>query len=591
MSRFSFGPVVLAKGIQFRLWAPHQRHVLLNLDGGGSHEMTRSPDGWYHSDVACAQAGSLYSFILDDGLIVPDPASRYQPQDVRGPSEVVDLDSFAWNSAVWRGRAWEEMVFYELHIGTFTKEGTFLAAIDRLDHLKSLGITAIQIMPISDFPGRRGWGYDGVLPYAPESTYGRPEHLKMLIEAAHKRGICVFLDVVYNHFGPDGNYMPDYAPIFSDRHNTPWGSGINYDGVDCEPVRRFVVENAVYWISEYRLDGLRLDAVHAMADNSGAHILHEIARRIREAAGDRNVHLILENDANDSDLLRREDGGGPCLFTAQWNDDFHHALHVAATGETFGYYADYASNPLSIGKALAEGFVFQGEHMPYRGATRGKQSAGLPATAFVAFIQNHDQIGNRALGDRVISSLPDEVIRAVAAVYLLSPQMPMLFMGEEWNAREPFPYFCDFNAMLNEQVRHGRRAEFARVPGFANDDLLDPTEPATFEAAKLDWSKRDEQSGASHLEFYASLLAVRHKRIIPLLKKLGRYGGALEHREDRLVSVTWRLTDDRRLHLFSNLTNEPVRMPNDAPSGEEIFSLRAADGVIAPWSVFWRIGV
>ncbi|OWW00119.1 malto-oligosyltrehalose trehalohydrolase [Rhizobium sp. R72] len=590
MSSSSFGPLILDTGIQFRLWAPYQQGVLLKLDDDGSYEMSRSPDGWHRCEVATAKAGSLYSFILDNGLVVPDPASRFQPSDVHGPTEVVDLSTFAWKPGRWRGRAWEEMVFYELHIGTFTEEGTFLAAIDRLDHLRNLGITAVQIMPISDFPGQWGWGYDGVLPYAPDSTYGRPEHLKMLVEAAHERDICVFLDVVYNHFGPEGNYMPAYAPVLSDGHDTPWGNGINYDGTDSEPVRRFIVENAVYWICEFRLDGLRLDAVHAIKDDSSEHILHEIAYRIRDAAGDRKVHLIVENEANDSELLSLKKAGDVRLFNAQWNDDFHHALHVAATGETSGYYADYVSSPPPIGKALAEGFVFQGEHMPYRGRRRGKRSADLPATAFVAFIQNHDQIGNRALGDRVISSLPEEVIRAVAAVYLLSPQIPMLFMGEEWNAKEPFPYFCDFDASLREAVRRGRRSELARLPGFAAGDQLDPTEASTFEAAKLDWSKRDEDAGASHLEFYASLLETRRKNIVPLLDKIDRCAGAWERRKDRLILVEWRLTDDRKLRLLGNLANEPAPTPANGHLGKEIFSLGVANDIIAPWSVFWRIG-
>lgn len=451
MSNFSFGPVFSESGTQFRFWAPFKERVSLRLHGHGDYPMQRSPQGWHVSDALDAQPGSLYNFLLADGLIVPDPASRFQPHDVHGPSELVDLSAFRWNCEKWKGRSWDEMVIYEVYLGASTEEGSFLSAVHRLDHLARLGVTALQIMPTGDFPGRWGWGYDGVLPYAPDSSYGRPEHLQMLVDAAHERDMCVFLDVVYNHLGPDGNYMAACAPLYTDRHNTPWGSAINFDGEGSKCVRQLFIENAVYWISEFRLDGLRLDAVHTIHDESDNHVLCELAQRIRDAAADRKVHLILENEDNDSDLLTREADGTVSLFHAQWNDDLHHALHVTATGEVFGYYTDYKDHSRAVGKALAQGFVYQGQEMPYSGRARGKPSGALPATAFVSFIQNHDQIGNRALGDRVLSSLPIEVISAVSAIYLLSPQIPMIFMGEEWNSRRPFPYFCDFDPALNEE--------------------------------------------------------------------------------------------------------------------------------------------
>ncbi|MDM9625394.1 malto-oligosyltrehalose trehalohydrolase [Rhizobium sp. S152] len=586
---FAFGPSVSDHGVEFRLWAPSQRSVFLQIDGIQRGPMRASSDGWHHYTSTEARPGSLYSFVLDSGLTVPDPASRFQPDDVHGQSEVINGSSFTWSVPEWRGRPWDETVLYELHIGAFTQQGTFLAAIDRLDHLQSLGITAIQIMPVADFPGRRGWGYDGVYPYAPESSYGRPEHLKRLIDEAHLRGISVFLDVVYNHFGPDGNYMPGYAPLFTDRHDTPWGPAVNFDGESSDPIRQFILENAIYWITEFRFDGLRLDAVHAMKDDGDDHILDVLARRVREAAGNRHVHLIVENEENDSDLLTRDQEGRAHLFDAQWNDDIHHALHVLATDETFGYYADYTPAAPLLGKTLAEGFVFQGQHMPYRGKARGKRSADLPPTAFISFIQNHDQIGNRAMGDRVISGLPDRVIRALASIYLLAPQIPMLFMGEEWNANQPFPYFCDFDAELNEKVRRGRREELSKLPGFDADDLLDPTEAVVFESAKLDWSKLDGQPGAQHLSFYANLLALRRRHILPLLGSIGC--GSFDRECLPLVSVRWPLSDGRSLHLLCNPGNEALEAPDESFDGEKILHLGTPGSMIEPWSVFWSVSV
>ncbi|MBX4937442.1 malto-oligosyltrehalose trehalohydrolase [Rhizobium binae] len=586
MTKMMFGPAFSEDGILFRLWAPLHERVSVRIEDAAPRPMQATEDGWHRCMVADAGAGTRYRFVLPDGLEVPDPASRFQPQDVHGPSEVVDLSSYRWNSSEWTGRPWEEMVIYELHVGCFTAQGTFRAAIDRLDHLHELGVTALQIMPVSDFPGRYNWGYDGVLPYAPDSSYGRPEDLMALVDAAHERGISVFLDLVYNHFGPDGNYIPSYAPLFTDHHKTPWGHGINYDGEGSEMIREFVIENALYWITEFRLDGLRFDAVHAIKDDSKEHLLHALARRIRAAAGDRHVHLLVENEENDSELLQRDGSGAVRLFTAQWNDDLHHVLHIAATGETFGYYADYAGDADKLGRALAEGFVFQGEHMPYRGGSRGRPSGHLPPTAFVSFIQNHDQIGNRALGDRIMAASPADAVKAVISIYLLAPQVPMLFMGEEWAAGEPFPFFCDFDEDLNDKVRKGRREELSRLPGFDADELLDPTAPSTFAAAKLDWSKC---ASSERLEFYRRLLDLRHQRIVPLLKGAG--GGNAAHRSDGATfAVDWTLAGDRRLHLDANLGSEAVRPPKRCDQGETIFCLGSGDGgQLAPWTVIWRI--
>ncbi|OLP61223.1 malto-oligosyltrehalose trehalohydrolase [Xaviernesmea oryzae] len=589
MTEKTFGPLLRPDGVLFRLWAPLQDTISLEIDGGEARTMSRAEDGWHSLLVAEAGIGTRYQFVLADGLKIPDPGSRHQPEDVHGPSEVVDLGSYDWKAAEWSGRPIEEIVLYELHIGTFTAEGTFRAAIDKLDHLKATGITAIQIMPIADFPGRYNWGYDGVLPYAPDASYGRPEDLMALVDAAHERGLCVFLDVVYNHFGPDGNYLPAYAPIFTDRHKTPWGNGINYDGKSAQAVRAFVIENAIDWIETYRFDGLRLDAVHAIEDNSGEHLLHELARRVRAAAGERHVHLVVENEDNDSDLLMRDAEGRPVFFTAQWNDDIHHVLHIAATGETFGYYADYADDKTKIGRALAEGFVFQGEHMPYRGEERGKPSADLPPTAFISFIQNHDQIGNRAKGDRMAETQDPDALKAITAIYLLAPQVPMLFMGEEWGATEPFPYFCDFNEELNEAVRKGRREELSRLPGFDGDDLMDPTAESTFKTGKLDWSKAESAQGGETLSFYKSLLDLRRRHIAPLLA--GAAGGSGQFdAQSPWVDVRWTLADGSQLRLLANLSAEALKGEVANIEGERLLTLGAVDETgFGPWSLAWML--
>lgn len=586
LTNMTFGPAVIEEGILFRLWAPLHESVSLKIEGADPWPMQAADGGWHRCRVPNAHAGTRYRFILPDGLEIPDPASRFQPQDVHGPSEVVDLSSYRWKASDWTGRPWEEMVIYEMHIGCFTPEGTFTAAIERLDHLRELGVTALQIMPVSEFPGRYSWGYDGVLPYAPDSSYGRPEDFMALVDAAHQRGISVFLDVVYNHFGPDGNYIPSYAPLFTDHHKTPWGHGINYDGDGSQMIREFVIENAIYWITEFRLDGFRFDAVHAIRDDSDEHLLHELARRVRAAAGDRHVHLIVENEENDSDLLKRDEKGAAKLFTAQWNDDVHHVLHITATGETFGYYADYAGDAGKLGRALAEGFVFQGEHMPYRGGNRGRPSGHLPPTAFISFIQNHDQIGNRALGDRVMASSPTDAVKAVTSIYLLAPEIPMLFMGEEWGAAEPFPFFCDFDEELNEKVRKGRREELSRLPGFDSEDLLDPTAPSTFAAAKLDWSKR---ASSEILDFYRTLLDVRHRKIVPLLKGVTA-GSAVYGSTGNAIVVDWPLAEGRHLHLRANLGDEAAALDSPPDDAEAIFHLGGRDGGgLAPWAVIWSL--
>ncbi len=580
---FTFGPELKRNAVLFRLWAPLAESVRLRIETRGEWIMPATENGWKLIEVPDVKPGDRYSFILPDGHAVPDPASRYQPDDVHGPSELID-PAFEWQTTSWRGRPWEEIVIYELHVGAFTQAGTFRSAIERLDHLQRLGVTAVQLMPLADFRGLRGWGYDGVLPYAPDSSYGRPQELKMFVDAAHARGLCVFLDVVYNHFGPDGNYLPAYAQIFSERHENSWGPGLNFDGKGSRFVRDFVIENAIYWLREFRMDGLRLDAAHAIRDDSTPHILTELADRARRAIPERPIHLILENEDNNAGLLARDDAGRPLHFTAQWNDDIHHALHVAATGETFGYYGDYADCRACLRRSLAEGFSFQGEPMAYRGGVRGSPSGHLPPTAFISFIQNHDQIGNRAKGDRMLVSHPREAMKAIAAIYLLAPEIPMLFMGEEWGSIDPFPFFCDFDEALNDKVRIGRRQELKRLPGFDDADALDPTLEATFFGAKLDWSnaRQDEEI----VDHYRRLIALRQSQIIPILG-LARNPASIHHDDSRLVRVSWQL-DQAILCLTANLSSETI--VTAMPDLDHAFLVlgSASSDRIGPWSVVWQ---
>jgi malto-oligosyltrehalose trehalohydrolase len=582
--------------VRFSLWAPSHDRIGIQIsdDAEAALPMQREADGWHRLTTDRAGPGSRYRFILPDGFAVPDPASRYQPADVHGPSEVVDPEDYAWQDRDWHGRPWNASVIYELHVGSFTEAGTFLAAIDRLDHLLELGVTVLELMPVADFPGRRNWGYDGVLPFAPDSSYGRPEHLKALIDAAHARGLMVILDVVYNHFGPEGNYLSLYAPqFFNSRHQTPWGAAINFDADGSSNVREFFIHNALYWLEEFHLDGLRLDAVHAIADDGPVHILQELAQRVRSAALPRSAHLILENEHNQARWLQRGARGEIALYDAQWNDDTHHVLHVAASGEAEGYYADYIGHTDLLGRTLAQGFAFQGELMPYRAAPRGEPSAHLPPDAFVAFIQNHDQIGNRALGERLSAFADPAALRAVTALYLLLPQIPMLFMGEEWHSRRPFQFFCDFGPELGEAVRNGRRQEFARFEAFRDAgeraSIPDPQAVATFDASKLDWERLDDPVHAATLRWYRDLLAVRHRHIVPLLPALRR-GGEYSIVDDGALIVRWHAASGAELTLMVNLC---ARSTPGFPAEHGTLLWQEgrteAGGTFSPWSLRWTL--
>lgn len=585
----TFGARLVDGGVRFRLWAPSCERVDLCIEDRPALAMAARPDGWFELDVADAGVGTRYCFAVNDGLRVPDPASRWNPDDVHGASEVIDPDSFAWEDDAWRGHPWREAVVYELHVGTFSPEGTFAGVMARLDHLVELGVTALELMPIADFPGARNWGYDGVLPFAPDSRYGRPEDLKALIQAAHGHGLMVLLDVVYNHFGPEGNYLHVYArPFFNPRHATPWGAAIDFAGP--RPVREFFIHNALYWLEEYHLDGLRLDAVHAIHDESGEHFLAELARRVAAESGDeREVHLILENDANQARYL----GAGG--YTAQWNDDLHHALHVLCTGEADGYYADYAERPIEhLGRCLAQGFAWQGEPSPYRDhAPRGEASGHLPPQAFVAFLQSHDQVGNRAFGERIGRLAPEPAARAAAAIVLLAPSIPMLFMGEEFAAATPFLFFCDFGDDLGEAVSRGRRREFARFARFADPAaraaIPDPQGVETFSASRLDWGCLDVPAHRQWLAYYRALLKLRRERLVPRLAGMGGGAAGFQALDSGCLQVRWRLGDGSTLGLLANLSGRELRQP--PPAGTRLFSTTTelANDVLPPWSVLWTL--
>jgi maltooligosyltrehalose trehalohydrolase len=584
MNERHFGATLTADGASFRLWAPAAKRVDLLLDK--SHPLRRGKDGWFSADIPGIKAGARYKFRIDDEIDVPDPASAFQPDDVSGPSEVIDHRSYRWRAADWRGRPWQDTVVIESHVGAFTQQGTYRAMIDRLDHLVSTGITALELLPLADFAGARNWGYDGVLWYAPDSVYGRPDDLKALIDEAHLRGLMVFLDVVYNHFGPEGNYLGRYASGFFTEAQTPWGSAIDYR---VPQVRAFAIENALYWLREYRFDGLRLDAVHTIAELGEISMLHDLSAAAGDLAAEtgRHIHLMLENDDNRVSVLDAEQDPPRGKYRAQWNDDYHHAWHVLLTGETQGYYRDYQRSPLQdIARALGSGFVYQGDASAHRdGKLRGEPSGELAPTAFINFLQNHDQIGNRAFGDRLESVLGPEAIEAALAITLLAPAIPMLFMGEEWGSKAPFPFFCDFKGDLAEAVRKGRRREYAWAYAKYGDDVPDPLAPSTFQSAVLDWESRDT-TGQKRRTLVRDLLSIRAREIVPRLAG-ARFGNA-RAADNGLLTANWRLGDGATLKLTANLSNAVIAHQAIETTGTPIWGDEPGEAV-RPFSVFWRL--
>jgi malto-oligosyltrehalose trehalohydrolase len=539
--------------VDFRLWAPAQESVSVAIEGGGLLPMRRSADGWFEA-VAPIPPGTKYHYRLADGLMVPDPASRGQGPDVHDAS-VVGADDFIWRNPDWRGRPWTETIIYEVHAGV---AGGFRGIRDDLPRLKSLGVTAIELMPVNDFPGRRNWGYDGVLPYAPDSTYGSPQELKELIDAAHGLGLMMFLDVVYNHFGPDGNYLASYAPqFFRDDLHTPWGPAIDFRRRE---VRDFFICNVLMWLMEYRFDGLRFDAVHAIQEQDW---VEEMAAAVRSTVEPgRHVHLILEHHNNASHLRKAVD--------AQWNDDGHNVLHVLLTGEDGGYYADYATDPAAkLARVLAEGWVYQGERSDYLKAPRGEPSADLPPYAHVLFLQNHDQIGNRAFGERLTTLAPAPALEAAIALQILCPQIPLLFMGEETACTAPFLFFTDHHNELADAVREGRRQEFAGFAAFADpekrEQIPDPNAGSTF-AACIPAS--NSPGSAERFALYQQLIGLRLREIAPRLPGTTSTGAKVIG--PKAVIAGWRLGDGSRLTIATNLGPETV--PFDVPAGRLLFA-------------------
>lgn len=593
--------------VHFRLWAPGASRVDVCLpatEGNGDRElpMRALPEGWFELATDQAAAGTLYRFRIDGGETVPDPASRYQPNDVHGASQVIDPCAYPWEDAQWCGRPWEEAVIYELHVGTFTPAGTFRAARERLGHLAELGVTVIQLMPVAEFPGERNWGYDGALKFAVEGAYGTPDDLKALVQTAHALGMMIMLDVVYNHFGPEGNYLHLYAPLFfTAAQATPWGDAIDFDGPDSAWVRRFFIHNALYWLEEFHFDGLRLDAVHAIFDRNSPDILEELADAVKQSVGrDRAVHLVLENDNNIARYLARDDRQDPLRYVAQWNDDLHHALHILLTGECAGYYADYAGDPIHyLGRALCEGFAYQGEASTYRGGTaRGEPSRHLPPTAFVGFLENHDQTGNRPFGERLTRLATDHALRAATAILLLAPSPPLLFMGQEWASGKPFLFFCDFEPELGRKVTEGRRQGFARWPGLeqasAREGIPDPQLPATRAASVLDWDRLESAEGRQWLALHRTLLRLRAEQIVPLLKAIEEGTADYVPMGRRGLRAQWSLRDGSHLVLLANLGPDALA-DVEAPEARMIFSLpEALSGAgrwntLPGWSVAWFI--
>jgi maltooligosyltrehalose trehalohydrolase len=551
--------------VHFTVWAPHAQSVDLKFIAPRSQtvSMARRAGGYFEVDVPGAKAGDRYVYVLDGEIERPDPASRLQPEGVHGPSEVVDPYDFQWTDHAWHGLPLERLIIYELHVGTWTAKGTFQSAIPRLEYLRDLGITAIELMPVAQFPGVRNWGYDGVGLFAPQCSYGGSQGLKELVDACHRYGLAVILDVVYNHVGPEGNYLQEFGPYFTDRYRTPWGPAVNYDGPESDEVRRFIITNALYWVTEYHVDALRLDAVHGIYDFSAVHILKELSDAVH-AEGERRGRtplLIAESDLNDSRIIAPSSEGGYGL-DAQWSDDFHHALHTLLTGERAGYYEDFGQLA-HLATALQDGFVYAGRHSAHRRRRHGNSARHRPPQQLVICAQNHDQIGNRAMGERLSALVPWEALKVAAAAVLLAPQNPMLFMGEEYGETAPFQYFIDHgDPALNQAVREGRKTEFA---AFGWTDVPDPLDESTFERSRVQVDMSHDERQKSLLAWYRRLMHLR-KTLPPYATSSGRH--EVRHFDDRQVVTIHRRTEkgDAALVILG-LNKTPIRLSLDKPEG------------------------
>lgn len=566
--------------VKFRVWAPYAKSVAVQLvdQDRVMVPMQRDERGYFETVVTGVVPRSRYRYVLDGGKERPDPASRFQSDGVHGPSVVVDPTSFRWTDVGWKGKALDEYIIYELHVGTFTREGTFEAIIPHLSYLRdSVGMTAIELMPVAEFPGGRNWGYDGVHPFAPQSSYGGPQGLKRLVDACHAAGLAVILDVVYNHLGPEGNYLNDFGPYFTDRYRTPWGSAINYDGPDSDEVRQYVVDNAVYWVTEYHIDGLRLDAIHGIFDFSAQHVLKDIASAVHSQAHrlGRQVNVIAESDLNDARVIDPPSVGGYGL-DGQWNDDFHHALRVVVAGERKGYYEDF--HGLSdLAEAVRSGYVYSARYSAHRRRRHGNSSRHCQPSQFVVFSQNHDQIGNRAVGDRLSTQLSWDALKAIRALVLLSPNIPLLFMGEEYGETAPFQYFIEHgDPDLVEAVRQGRRREFAHF-GWNPEDIPDPQDPSTFERSRLNREGLDDRQTAL-LRWSRALIQLRKQEA-----SLGAGDGTIRnHRvwafDDEQVLVMHRWTRDHAASLIvCGFNTSPVTVRLVEPQGTWLRRLDSMD--------------
>ncbi|MGI9023365.1 MAG: malto-oligosyltrehalose trehalohydrolase [Acidimicrobiales bacterium] len=533
------------------VWAPRATEVAVVLGDRRLDMDGPDADGWFRAELP-ADAGLDYCFSLDGGPPLPDPRSPWQPEGVHGPSRRVGHDAFSWSDDGWAAPPLADAVVYELHVGTFSPEGTFDGAVARLGHLVDLGVTAVEVMPVAEFPGRRGWGYDGVDLWAPHSAYGGPGGFKRLVDACHAHGLAVVLDVVYNHLGPDGNYLPQFGPYFTDRYSTPWGEAINFDGPDSDPVRAFVVDNACMWVRDYHVEGLRLDAVHAIADISATHVVEEVADAVHRLADDlgRPAWVVAESDLNDPRVVRDPElGGWGC--DAQWSDDFHHALHAVLTGERTGYYGDFGS-PAQLAKALGQAYVYDGCRSDHRRRRHGRPPTGVAPSRFFGYLQNHDQVGNRAAGERSAALMGTGRLKIAAALVLCSPFVPMLFQGEEWGASTPFQYFTDHgDADLGRAVSDGRRREFAAF-GWDPADVPDPQDPGTFDRSRLDWDEPGRSPHAEVLAWHRHLIRLR--REVPALS-----GGETEVRYDE--EAAWLVVDRGPVSIVCNLAGGEQPVP------------------------------
>jgi maltooligosyltrehalose trehalohydrolase len=563
----------------FSVWAPFAGDVRVRVVHPTQRilPMHRDPDGYWKVEAEGLPPGTRYYFLLEGEKQRPDPASAYQPEGVHGPSEIVDHAAFEWGDANWRMHALGEVVLYELHVGVFTPEGTFDAAASRLDDLLELGVNTLQIMPVAQFPGDRNWGYDGVHPFAVQNTYGGPEGLKRLVDACHRKGMGVVLDVVYNHLGPEGNYLGDFGPYFTDLYRTPWGPAVNFDSAYSDPVRELFIQNALYWFERFHLDGLRLDAVHAIFDMSAKPFLRELAERVaayRESSG-RTVYLIAESDQNDVRLLRPFEFGG-CGLDAQWSDDFHHALHALLTGESDGYYQDFGRVE-HLARALREGYAYSWQYSPFRKRRHGSPSRDRPASQFVVYSQNHDQVGNRMLGERLSGLVSFEGLKLAAGALILSPFVPMLFMGQEYGEDNPFLYFVShLDPELVQAVREGRKREFSHFR--ARGEPPDPQDPETFRRSRPEWAKRQQGRHATLLGFYRELLRLRRGE--PALRSPDKHCLEADADEQRRVLFLRRRCGESQVFCAFSFSPSPVLLQPSLPEGRW---LRILDSAAPEW--------